>query len=179
LTARRSAAIVALVLLAALFAASARWIVWPKTDTPEKADAVVVLAGAPERLPAALDLMEKGEAPLLLVSLGSGPGNKQAYDVCNGDHDFEVVCFVPDPDRTQGEAREASRIAEERGLKDLLVVTSRYHAVRARMLFDRCVDGDVRVDGVRPETPGGLPGLWNLVHEWGAYAHAFTLARGC
>jgi len=35
------------------------------------------------------------------------------------------------------------------------------------------------VDGVRPETPGGLPGLGNLVHEWGAYAHAFTLARGC
>jgi len=176
---RRIAAIVALVLLALLFAATARWIVWPDTDGPRKAEAVVVLAGAPERLPAALKLMNEGEAPLLIVSLGSGPGNKDRYEVCNGEHDFEVVCFVPDPDHTQGEAREAARIARQRGLKRLLVVTSRYHATRARMLFDRCTDADVTVDGVEPDTPGGLPCLGNLIHEWGAYAYAFTLERGC
>ncbi len=178
MTRRRIAALVALVLLAALFAATARWIVWPKTDGPGEADAIVALAGAPERLPAALELMKEGKARLLLLSLGSGPGNKDRYEVCNGEHDFEVVCFVPDPDRTQGEAEEAARIAKERGLKTLLVVTSRYHAVRARMMFRRCFD-DVRVDGVRPETPGGLPGLGNLLHEWGAYVYDFTLARGC
>jgi uncharacterized SAM-binding protein YcdF (DUF218 family) len=176
---RRIAAIAALVLLAALFAATARWIVWPDTDGPGEADAIVALAGAPERLPAALELMREGKAPLLLVSLGSGPGNKERYDVCGGEHDFEVVCFVPDPDRTQGEAEEATRIAEERGLKSLLVVTSRYHAVRAGITFRRCFDGEVRVDGVRPDTPGGLPGLGNLIHEWGAYVYAFTLARSC
>ena len=97
---------------------------------------------------------------------------------CGERHAFEVVCFVPDPDRTQGEAREATRIAEERGLKRLLVVTSRYHAVRAGIVFRRCFD-DVRVDGVRPDTPGGLPGIGNLIHEWGAYVYDFTLARGC
>jgi len=174
----RIATVVALVLLAALFAATARWIVWPKTDGPGEADAIVALAGAPERLPAALELMKEGKAPLLLVSLGSGPGNKDRHEVCNGKYDFEVVCFVPDPDRTQGEAREATRIAKERGLKSLLVVTSRYHAVRAGIVFRRCFD-DVRVDGVRPDTPGGLPGLGNLIHEWGAYVYGFTLARGC
>ena len=179
MTRRRIAALVALVLLAALFAATASWIVWPNTDGPGEADAIVALAGAPERLPAALALMQQGKAPLLLVSLGSGPGNADRYKACDGDYAFEVVCFVPDPDRTKGEAEEATRIAEERGLKRLLVVTSRYHAIRARMLFRRCFDGDVRVDGVRPDTPGGLPGLGNLIHEWGAYVYGLTLARSC
>ena len=135
MTRRRIAALVALVLLAALFAATARWIVWPKTDGPGEADAIVALAGAPERLPAALELMKEGKARLLLLSLGSGPGNKDRHGVCSGKHDFEVVCFVPDPDRTKGEAEEATRIVEERGLKRLLVVTSRSHAIRARIAW--------------------------------------------
>ena len=179
MTGRRIGLAVGLVLLAALFAATARWIVWPDTDGPGEADAIVALAGAPERLPAAVELMNEGKAPLLMVSLGSGPGRDERRRFCADEHPYDVVCYVPDPDRTKGEAEEATRIAEERGLKDLLVVTSRYHAIRARMLFDRCFDGDVRVDGVRPDSPGGLPGLGNLIHEWGAYVYGFTFARSC
>jgi uncharacterized SAM-binding protein YcdF (DUF218 family) len=175
---RRIAAVVALVLLAAIFAATARWIVWAPSDGPGKADAIVALAGAPERLPAAARLMDEGLAPLLMVSLGSGPDHATRRKFCDARHAYDVVCFVPHPDHTQGEAREAARIAKERGLKLLLVVTSRYHAVRSGIVFRRCF-GDVRVDGVRPETPGGLPGLGNLIHEWGAYVYDFTLARGC
>jgi len=174
----RIATVVALVLLAALFAATARWIVWPKTDGPGEADAIVALAGAPERLPAATELMKQGKAALLMVSLGSGPDSAARKRFCGERHTYEIVCFVPDPDHTQGEAQEAARIAKERALKTLLVVTSRYHAVRAGIVFRRCFD-DVRVDGVRPHTPGGLPGLGNLIHEWGAYVYDFTVARGC
>ena len=179
MTRGRVALAVALVLLVALFAASARWIVWPKTNGPGDADAIVALAGAKERLPAAARLMQQERAQLLLVSLGSGPDRTERRRFCADPHAYEVVCFEPHPDRTQGEAEEAARIASERGAKTLLVVTSRYHAIRARLLFRRCFDGSVRVDGVRPDTPGGLPGLGNLIHEWGAYVHGFTLARGC
>ena len=44
----------------------------------------------------------------------------------------------------------------------IVVVTSRYHASRTRMLFERCFPGEVRVVGARPDSPGGLPSARNL-----------------
>jgi uncharacterized SAM-binding protein YcdF (DUF218 family) len=179
LTLRRVVLVVALLVLLAVFAATARWIVWPSTDGPRDADAIVALAGAPERLPAAVALMKQGRAPLLMVSLGSGPDRNARRRFCADEHAYQVVCFVPDPDHTSGEAQEATRIAKKRSLRRLLVVTSRYHAIRAGIVFRRCFHGDLKVDGVRPDTPGGLPGIGNLIHEWGAYVYGATLARGC
>jgi uncharacterized SAM-binding protein YcdF (DUF218 family) len=151
---------------------TARFVVWPETDRPIRTDAVVVLAGGEERLPAALELMERRLAPVFVVSRGP-------RDLCAREARYEIVCFRPEPDRTQGEARATSRLAAERGWRSLVVVTSRYHAVRARMLFRRCFGGALRVVGVEPNSPRGLPSLRNVVWEWGGFAHAFVLERGC
>ena len=125
-------------LLLGLAVPTARYVVWPETDPPARADAVVVLAGGDERLPAALGLMDRRVAPVLVVSRGHP-------DVCGSEARYEVVCFRPEPDRTQGEARAAAHLADERRWRSLVVVTSRYHATRARMLFRRCFGGDLRV----------------------------------
>ncbi|MBA2615582.1 MAG: YdcF family protein [Actinobacteria bacterium] len=169
--ARRIVRVGGVAALLALCAASARFIVWPADDEPGRADAVVVLAGgAGERLREGQRLVERGVAPVLVLSHGTD---------CNAHSGHEVICFTPQPDRTQGEARAASRIAERRGWRTLVVVTSTYHVSRTRMLFERCFDGEVRAVGARPDSPGGLPSARNLTREWLGFGHAFLVERGC
>jgi uncharacterized SAM-binding protein YcdF (DUF218 family) len=170
---RRRVAVGAGVLLAALAAFTARWILWPAADEPGRADAVVVLAGGlGERLPAARALVRDGVAPVLVVSHGRrGCGERR--------DGYEILCFTPDPDRTQGEARATARLARERGWATVVVVTSTYHVARARTLFARCLDGDVRVVGVDPPTRGGLPTPRNVLREWAGWGHAIVAERGC
>lgn len=159
---------------------TARYIVWAPSDEPGRADAVVVLAGGRgERLEAATRLMDAGVAPVLAVSHGRQPGWTEGNRLCNGVERYEVVCFEPEPDRTQGEARSVGRLARERGWQSVLVVTSRYHVTRARMLVDRCVEGDVRGVGARPPGRGGLPTPRNVAREWASYVHAFVIERDC
>jgi len=170
-TSRRIATVTLAAGVTALCAASARFIVWPSDEEPGQADAVVVLAGgAGERLREGERLAERGVAPILVLSHGVDCGEREG---------LEVVCFTPEPDRTQGEARVASRLAESRGWHKLVVVTSRYHASRTRMLFERCFAGEVRVVGARPDSPGGLPSARNLTREWLGFGHAFLVERGC
>ena len=106
-------------LVAALVAATARWIVWPKTDAaPEHADAVVVLGGGgSERLDEGLKLVDEGVAQVLVISDGNRPGWEKANELCaKGDPGFAVVCFEPKPHRTQGEAEGVAELARERRL---------------------------------------------------------------
>ena len=172
MTRRRLAAVVAVV-LAALAAFTARYVLWPATDEPGRADAVVVLGGGQgERLPAGRALAADGVAPVLVVSHGRrGCGERR--------DGYEVVCFEPFPDRTQGEARAAAALARERGWKTLVVVTSTYHVARARKLFERCFDGEVRAVGVDPPTRGGLPPPRSLLREWASWGHALVVERDC
>jgi uncharacterized SAM-binding protein YcdF (DUF218 family) len=158
-------------LLLASATATARFILWPGDDDPGRADAVVVLAGgAGERLREGIRLAERGVAPVLVLSHGGRCGDRPTYD---------VVCFTPRPDRTQGEARGAARLARERGWGSVVVVTSTYHVARTRMLFRRCLDGDVRVVGARPRTWRGLPTPRQIAWEWLGFGHALLAERGC
>jgi uncharacterized SAM-binding protein YcdF (DUF218 family) len=174
----RIALAVLLVLVIALFAATARWIVWPHTDpAPKRADAVAVLGGGgDERLDEGLRLVRKGVAPVLLISDGERQGWTRANELCDGGTEFQVVCFEPKPGRTQGEARVVARLADERGWKKVVVVTSDYHAIRSGWLFGRCFGHDVPVVGAGPD---GVPNPAQIVHEWLGYAHAFLIERDC
>ncbi len=115
---------------------------------------------------------------MLVVSGGFDPRQPAANEICHagrGDG-FRVVCFTPDPDSTRGEAQEIGRLARENGWQRVLLVTSRFHVTRARMLVDRCVDGDVDAVGVDyPWTtiPVAVAG------EWFKWIRAQTFARSC
>jgi uncharacterized SAM-binding protein YcdF (DUF218 family) len=175
---RRIVVVVVGVLLAAWIVATVRIVFLPVEDDPGKADAVVVLSGSKhERLDRGLELVREGVAPTLVISGGFDPRQPAANRLCReGGDGFTVACFTPDPDSTKGEARTVAALARKHGWQRVLLVTSRFHVTRARMLFDRCLDADVDAVGVDyPWT--SVPGV--IVGEWVKLGLSSTIARGC
>jgi hypothetical protein len=168
----------ALVVLAALvvlwLTACAFLFLWPREDSVSHADAIVVLAGdATHRIPPGVALFRRGVAPNLVLSRDTGPGWDRRSGLCGR---RRVVCFRAKPFSTQGEAETVARIARRRGWRSLVVVSSRYHVFRARMLFRRCVKG--RVDAVGT----GYDRRWLpliLPLESAKLLRALTTERGC
>jgi uncharacterized SAM-binding protein YcdF (DUF218 family) len=154
--------------------------VWPATDQPGTADAVVVFAGGDgERQDEGIRLVREGVAPVLVISDGGLPNSGKARVCRERPAGLRLVCFSPDPATTRGEARRFAELAEREGWRSLVLVTSTYHLRRAGLLLDRCYDGQLR----RVATP-----LYNdysyetgqqLASEWLAVAAALTLHRSC
>lgn len=152
--------------------------IWPDTDQPTHADAVIILSGGPiERVPPALRLMDSGVAPTL-VFVGT-PDQAMEVEWCQGGRlPYEVVCLRPQPDSTREEARAAARLAEDRRWRTIVVVTATYHVTRAELLFRRCYNGSVALVGGRP--PGGVRRAADqIAREWLRVAYALTIERGC
>lgn len=144
-------------------------------DPASRADAVIVLSGSKKRLPVALELMRRDVAQTLVVSYGLEPRYQRAVTVCTTPQAFAVLCPKPDPFSTRGEARLIARLAAEHGWRSVVVVTSRFHLLRARLLIERCYDGRVAMVGAPIEA-------WRLsvgiALEWGKLARA-GIARSC
>ena len=167
---------VALVVLALL---SARLFVWPSTDDPRVADAVVLFAGGSgERLAAAERLMAAGLASNLVIPNGTAPEWPAGNRACNDDLPYEVHCPRPDPDTTRGEARSIAYLAKENGWTRVIVVTSAYQLSRARLLLGRCFDGEMLGVRAQPDL-SALGWTQRIGHEWVAWTYAMTLERGC
>jgi len=151
--------------------ASALWIVWPQTSGPERADAIVVLSGSGPREAHALGLASQGYAPVVLFSLGALPTMR-----CPERAGVRVVCFVPDPVDTRGEAEFASRYALAHHWHRLLVVPGRFQATRAALLFHRCYTGMIFLS-----PPGQLPSSapYLFFYQWGALLKAALVVRSC
>jgi uncharacterized SAM-binding protein YcdF (DUF218 family) len=166
------------VLLVAWIVATVRLVFVPTEDEPGTADAVVVLAGSKhERLDRGLELVRQDVAPVLVISDGFDPRQPRANRLCQeGGDGFSVTCFTPDPDSTRGEARQVAELARKHGWQRVLLVTSRFHVTRARILFDRCLDADVDAVGVDypwTSVPAAVAG------EWVKLGLSSTVARGC
>jgi uncharacterized SAM-binding protein YcdF (DUF218 family) len=135
-----------------------------------------VLAGSPsDRLPKALELMRRRVARVLVVSNGLAD-SFATRNLCRARVRFEVICRRPRPFSTRGEAELVARLADARGWRRVVVVTSTYHVTRARMLFDRCLRARVAVVGARPWWPRFVFGA---VVEWPKLVLALTLRRAC
>ena len=167
------------VLVAAWLVATGVLFVWPREDTPRRADAIVVLSGARKsRLAKCLELIDAGVARTLVISDGRAPGWTEGNRLCARRTTFglEVVCFRPRPYSTHGEAEEIAALARRRGWRELIVVTSRYHVTRSRLLFRRCTDASV--DAAAAET-SPLAIAMNLPFEWGKLLWQLTVERDC
>jgi uncharacterized SAM-binding protein YcdF (DUF218 family) len=161
------------ILLAALTAASVWLFVFPATDAPGRADAVVVLSGSNyDRLPKALALMRAKVAPVLLVSDGA----RTVPRLCARRAPYRVICFHPRPFSTRGEAEEIARLAAARSWKRVDVVTSRYHVYRTRLIMKRCYHGILRIVASEPRLQDYLVGA---TVEWPKLALALTIRRHC
>ena len=153
----------------------------PARDHPRRVDAIAVLSGdLKHRLPTALALAREGVARILVVSDGERSSFAPARELCEhpARQSFRVVCFRPSPFSTRGEARGLREMIARRGWHSLLVVTSTFHVYRARMLFERCLEGSARVyvDGTRSSRLM-LPRDW--VSETFKLGLALTARRSC
>jgi uncharacterized SAM-binding protein YcdF (DUF218 family) len=176
---RRKRVWIPILVVATLFlAATARLFLWPTTNDVRRADAVVVLDGGDgERLHKGRELMARHVAPTLVVSVGRELDSDEANGLCANRQGFEVVCFVPKPADTRGEARAFAVLARRHHWDTAVLVTSTYHVTRARALFERCYDG--HLDAVTA-TPPRRPLEWaaNVAHEWVGTIEA-TFVRKC
>jgi len=153
---------------------TARLFVWPPTDDPAPVDAIVALGGDPGQIEAqrALALAQQGYGDTVVVSRGGYPPAP-----CPPAPDkVRVICFRADPLNTRGEAEYVARLAAARHWRRLMVVPATTQTTRARLLFERCTDVDLRFVPVRGP-------LWRfayqVAYEWGALLKALTLHRSC
>jgi hypothetical protein len=160
--------------LALVVAASARLFVWPPTDRPVHADAVVALGGDPGQLRAqkALTLARAGYAPVALISLGGAVEAPCPHPVTG----VRIVCFRADPLDTRGEAEYVGRVAERHHWSTLLLVPGTTQATRARLLFARCTSARLVVV---PQAGATSRLAYAVAYEWGALAKALVLVRHC
>ncbi len=128
---------------------------------PSDADVVVVFAGGRgERLAAAKGIMDRevgAPGSLLAISNGEAPEWPEANELCGtAGRDYSVVCFEPEPNTTRGEARAVAELAAAVRGERVAIVTSTYHATRARLLTERCLPEGVEVEMVGAPVRGDV-----------------------
>jgi uncharacterized SAM-binding protein YcdF (DUF218 family) len=147
-------------------------------DALAKADAVVVLAGGEERLPKGISLVQQGIAPVLVVSEDSSGNDEARVAFCARPElpRVKVICRGANPFSTRGEARMIAQLVDREGWDSIVVVTSRYHLLRAKRLIGRCTDAEIIGQGVRDP-------VWQqalaVPLEWTKLALSETFRRGC
>jgi hypothetical protein len=125
------------------------WVISAQSDQFTEADAVVVHAGQRHRLRHALDLMDEGVAPLLVLLFAEDGYGDDAEELCGGGEGYQVLCAEPERRDTVGEAIEIGRLADELNWESAVVVTSGYHLRRALYLDRSCTDITIYGEAVR------------------------------
>lgn len=167
------ALVVVAVLLLAVPATVFVLFVRPPTGDVGQVDAVVALAGGQgERLRAARELVDDGAAPVLALSYGPSA-------LCESDQPFEVICFVPEPSTTAGEARRIGELADEHGWESIAVVTSTHHLPRSRVVVGQCTDADVRMVDAGSAIPTREARLRLIRHEIEGLLGSVLLEPAC
>ena len=158
---------IAVVVLVVLFSlkepvlvALGEWLV--VEDKPVPAELMVVLGGSPVvRSLAAVDDYHKKYAPLIFVSRGDLQRHELVEDVDLTDTGewgliFRVLTARGVPaeaiiidtvyvNSTMDEARRMKTFIQGRGVKNLILVTSRYHSRRASWIFQRVLGDEVNI----------------------------------
>ncbi len=140
---------------------------------PAQVDAIVVLGGSGNRLEMAIGLARQGRARYLVVS----EGMFIPPDLCGTRiGTVLVICFMPDPDTTQGEAEATSRLARQYGWRSIVLVTTPDQTWRAELRFRRCYSGSIY--GVTTPLPLRMwPHM--VVYQWAATAKAELVNSSC
>ena len=122
--------------------------VFPASDAPREVDAVYVI-GPPTapRIELAERMIEDGLSDTMVVSLNDEPADRAQYpeavEVCEQPQDYTVHCDRPEPFTTRGEARWIRELIDDNAWQSVAVVTITPHITRARVIMERCWDGDV------------------------------------
>jgi len=133
---------------------------WVVDEPAAPSDALIVLGDdnyAADRAFHAAGLYREGVAPVVVASGRMLRQNASAADLI--EHDLEsfgvpaasIVKLSHRADNTKDEAIEVAKLVEARHWKRILIVTSNYHARRARFIYGRVLPSSVtfRVSGAR------------------------------
>ena len=134
---------------------------------PQKSDVIVVLSGAGgPRTQHAVSLYHQGVAPILLMTGGASYHVSEAHFM----KDYAVSLGVPSENimleprarSTYENVRFSLSILKEQNLRDVVVVTSKYHTRRSYQLFRQAWDGSMG-DLVMVGAPDGVDyaNWWN------------------
>ena len=147
--------------------------VWPPLGAPPRVDAIVLLQGNGDRAQAAVQLAEERRAPFLVVSRGRDGYGGPCLPPMAG---VKVICFIPDPADTRGEAEFVGHLAHEYHWHSVILVTVRAQSRRAHLLTERCFSGSIYASSV------SLPlSEWpnEIAYEWGALIKSLVVKRSC
>lgn len=156
----RLAAVVALVVIAG-FVWFAESIPWASPADEAETDAIVVLTGGTERIPAGAALLARGLAKRLFVSgvhpevdLPSMLRDAGVTDTSRNDR-IDLGYAATD---TRGNAVETARWMREQGFRSLRLVTANYHLWRAEAELRRTMPDTVFI--LHPVVPAQMKRDW-------------------
>lgn len=119
-------------------------------DPIERVDAIIVLGGEHDGREAyGVKLAKQGVADTVVLSNPYSDSDPTMKKYCGIETEtYTVLCEKPKPSTTRGEAIFTQELAQERGWKNVIVITWRYHLPRARYIFGQCFDGEVTMQAV-------------------------------
>jgi hypothetical protein len=164
------------VLLAGLGVATATLLVWPAQGIPASVDAIVMMNGPGNRLDTALALGWEHKAPMLVISRGSSQW-AHSGNCAPQIPKVTVICFVPAPETTQGEAEFFGRLARRYHWKTVALVTITPQITPGRIWLGRCLPGVTVYAVAAPLSE--LRWLEMVPYEWGSILKAELIDRSC
>jgi uncharacterized SAM-binding protein YcdF (DUF218 family) len=172
---RRWLRIAVLIVVLLFGGVTARVFMWPDLDPlPDRADAIIELAGPGFRDDAALLLARDHRAPVLVQStVESEAGTNRCLPPVPG---VTIMCFHADPLTTRGEARAIGELAARHNWKSVIIVTTPDHAWRAKLRVSRCFPGQVYVSTTPLPT---VDWFFQIPYQWAASARALIFERAC
>jgi hypothetical protein len=90
---------------------------------------------------------------------------------------LRILCFVPHPANTQGEACAVARLARRHRWRSLMVVAGTTQVVRARVYLASAYSGHLAFSGVDPS--GVIGWLYQIAYGQGGLVKALFSHRGC
>ena len=131
-----------------------------KTDSPKKADVIIMLGGDGGRLEKAAELYHNGYADYVMIS-------PEIESIRSQSTEYAIELGIPKSaiieehkaTSTYTNATETMKLMEEYSFDSALVVTSDYHLKRSKMIYDRVNDGQYELTYIAALSANGEK--WN------------------
>lgn len=175
----RHIAIVLVIVLVGFCAVTARWFVWPEQGMPSHVDAIVMLNGLAldNRVDTALELAREHRASVVVISYSVAGPHWSNGSACAPKVTYaKVICFIPNPPTTLGEAEFIGRLASQYRWHSIVLVAIAPQDPVALLRVGRCFSGKIYVIDA-PLPASEWP--YEIVHYWGGTLRALLLQRSC
>jgi len=152
------------------------FVLWQDDENlPNDANAVIVLSGSDESLPAGRALVGGGISDTLVVATERNSDDEQRAALCRNAPE-DVVCIVRGPFATGGELQALAKYARAQEWDTVVAVAPSYMGLRLDRVFDRC--GGTRVVLAAVDEPWWRDAI-ALPLEWVKLGVAETVRRTC